>query len=76
MASAGSPHDDFARLGADIFEPGTPIGRGLTAEAAADMGLPAGVAVGAGLIDAHAGALASLGASRAESRAIRVAGWR
>ncbi len=54
---------DFARLGAEIFEPGTPIGRGLTAEAAADMGLPAGVAVGAGLIDAHAGALASLGAS-------------
>ena len=53
----------FSRLGANIVEPGTPLGRGLTAEAAAFLGLPAGAAVGAGLIDAHAGALASLGAS-------------
>jgi D-ribulokinase len=55
--------NNFARLGADIIEPGTPIGRGLTAEAAAAMGLNEGVSVGAGLVDAHAGALASLGAS-------------
>ncbi len=54
--------NDFARLGAEIVEPGRPLGIGLTAEAAAQMGLHAGAAVGAGLIDAHAGALASLGA--------------
>ena len=53
----------FARLGADIAAPGTPVGRGLTAEAAAAMGLNPGTPVGAGLIDAHAGALGTLGAS-------------
>src|SRR5208283_3319007 len=52
----------FSRLGAEILDPGTPLARGLTAEAAEAMGLNAGVPVGAGLIDAHAGALASLGA--------------
>ena len=54
--------DGFARLGADILEPGTPVAGGLTPEAAAAMGLPKGLPVGAGLVDAHAGALASLGA--------------
>ncbi len=52
----------FSRLGAEILDPGTPLARGLTAEAAEAMGLNAGVPVGAGLVDAHAGALASLGA--------------
>ncbi len=55
--------DGFARLGADIVQPGTPVGRGLTSEAAAALGLDPGTPVGAGLIDAHAGALATLGAS-------------
>jgi FGGY-family pentulose kinase len=55
--------DGFARIGAEVVEPGTPLGRGLTLEAAADMGLPAGVKVGAGLIDAHAGAVGTLAAS-------------
>ncbi len=54
--------NDFARLGAEILEPGTPVGSGLTAEAAAAMGLAEGTPVGAGLVDAHAGALASLAA--------------
>jgi HAD superfamily hydrolase (TIGR01509 family) len=54
--------DGFARLGADIVQPGTSIGRGLTAEAAAVLGLEPGTPVGAGLIDAHAGALGTLGA--------------
>ncbi len=53
----------FARLGADIAAPGTPVGSGLTAEAAAAMRLNPGTPVGAGLIDAHAGALGTLGAS-------------
>jgi D-ribulokinase len=59
----GLNDDGFGKLGADIVEPGTPIGRGLTAEAAAAMGLNPGTPVGAGLIDAHAGALGGVGAS-------------
>jgi FGGY-family pentulose kinase len=55
--------DGFARIGAEVVEPGTPLGRGLTPDAAAAMGLPAGVKVGAGLIDAHAGAVGTLAAS-------------
>ena len=55
--------DGFARIGAEVVEPGTPLGVGPHAEAAAAMGLPAGVKVGAGLIDAHAGAVGTLSAS-------------
>ncbi len=53
----------FARLGAEILTPGTRLGSGLTSEAAAAMELAEGTPVGAGLVDAHAGALASLSAS-------------
>ena len=53
----------YARIGAEVVGPGTPLGAGLTVEAAAAMGLPAGVKVGAGLIDAHAGAVGTLSAS-------------
>ena len=60
---AALAENDFARLGAEILEPGMPVGSGLTSEAAADMGLIEGTPVGAGLVDAHAGALASLAAS-------------
>lgn len=49
--------DGFARLGAEIVAPGTPLARGLTEQAAEALGLAAGTPVGAGLIDAHAGAL-------------------
>jgi FGGY-family pentulose kinase len=59
----------FARIGADVVEPGTPLGAGLTVEAAAAMGLPVGVKVGAGLIDAHAGAVGTLSASFAGEHA-------
>ncbi|XP_041848180.1 FGGY carbohydrate kinase domain-containing protein-like isoform X2 [Melanotaenia boesemani] len=42
--------------------PGSPLGDGLTPEAAADLGLNPGTAVGASLIDAHAGGLGVIGA--------------
>ncbi len=45
---------------------GTPLGR-LTEEAAADLGLTTDCEVGAGLIDAHAGALAALGSHLASA---------
>jgi len=53
----------FSRIGAEIVAPGTALGRGLAPDAARDFGLPPGVPVAAGLIDAHAGALATLGAT-------------
>jgi len=55
-----------ARIGADVVAPGTALGRGLAADAATAFGLPPGVPVGAGLIDAHAGALATLGVARGD----------
>jgi D-ribulokinase len=54
--------ENYARIGAATAWPGTPLGRGLTSESAAVMGLRPRTAVGAGLIDAHAGAAGTLGA--------------
>jgi D-ribulokinase len=54
--------DHYARIGAATAWPGTPLGQGLTAEAAAAMALRPGTPVGAGLVDAHAGAAGTLGA--------------
>ncbi len=57
--------EGFARIGTEIVEPGRPLGQGLTAAAAADLGLNAGTAVGASLIDAHAGGVGTLGGTAA-----------
>ena len=54
--------DGFSRIGQTIVAPGTPLGHGLSPEAASAMGLVAGIAVGAGLIDAHAGGVGTVGA--------------
>lgn len=54
--------DDFERIGTVVTDPGTRLAKGLTAEAAADLGLVPGIAVGVGMIDAHAGAIGTLGA--------------
>jgi D-ribulokinase len=54
--------ENYTRIGAKTAPPGAPLGRGLTAEAAAAMGLRLETPVGAGLIDAHAGAAGTLGA--------------
>lgn len=52
--------EGFARIGTRILPPGRALGAGLTAAAAADLGLRPGTPVGAGLIDAHAGGLGSV----------------
>lgn len=52
---------DFARIGAEVVEPGAALGAGLSEAAARDLGLRVGLPVGAGLIDAHAGALGTMG---------------
>ncbi|MEX3915016.1 FGGY-family carbohydrate kinase, partial [Paraburkholderia sp. BR10872] len=54
--------EGFARIGRTIVEPGTPLGSGLTPEAAAQLGLRAGTAVATGVIDAHAGGIGTVGA--------------
>ena len=53
--------DDFARIGTEIVPGGTPLGNGLTEQAATELGLKPGTAVAAGLIDAHAGGVGSVG---------------
>ena len=53
--------EDFARIGQRVVEPGTPLGAGLTAQAAGELGLAAGTPVGAGMIDAHAGGIGTVG---------------
>ena len=53
--------EKFARIGQLIVEPGTPCGSGLTDDAAQQMGLLAGTPVAAGMIDAHAGGIGTVG---------------
>ena len=54
--------DNFRRIGQTIRPMGTPLGGGLTARAAKELGLIAGTPVGGSIIDAHAGGLGMLGA--------------
>ena len=53
--------DNYSRIGNRIVEPATALGAGLTASAAADLGLKPGTPVAASLIDAHAGAVGTIG---------------
>jgi len=59
--------EGFARIGAMVVAPGTALAQGLTADAAADLGLRAGTPVAAGLIDAHAGGVGTVGAIGADA---------
>ncbi len=58
----GLADESFHRIGTKIVAGGTPLGDGLTLEAAADLGLTRGTPVAAGLIDAHAGGVGTVGA--------------
>uniref|UniRef100_A0A8C3X3X7 FGGY carbohydrate kinase domain-containing protein n=1 Tax=Catagonus wagneri TaxID=51154 RepID=A0A8C3X3X7_9CETA len=54
--------NNYSKIGNQVLPPGASLGSGLTPEAAKDLGLPAGIAVAASLIDAHAGGLGVIGA--------------
>lgn len=53
--------EGFSRIGQTILEPGTPVGKGLTSAAALELGLVPGIPVSAGMIDAHAGGIGTVG---------------
>ena len=59
----------FARIGTEIVPAGEALGSGLTELAAAELGLQRGTAVGAGLIDAHAGGVGTVGAAATSTMA-------
>lgn len=59
----------FARIGTEIVPAGEALGSGLTELSAAELGLQHGTAVGAGLIDAHAGGLGTVGAAATSTMA-------
>ncbi|KAB0681876.1 FGGY-family carbohydrate kinase [Aureimonas leprariae] len=61
--------EGFERIGTEIVDIATPLGQGLTQQAADELGLPPGVPVGASLIDAHSGGVGTLGASRPNGHA-------
>jgi D-ribulokinase len=52
--------EGFVRIGTEVVPPGTRVG-GLTEAAAAELGLAAGTPVAAGMIDAHAGGIGTVG---------------
>ncbi len=55
--------DDHGRIGRRVRPMGEPVGSGLTAVAADELGLTAGTPVAVAIIDAHAGGLGLLGAA-------------
>ncbi len=55
--------DDFRRIGRRVRPMGEPVGGGLTAKAAGELGLTPGTPVGVSIIDAHAGGIGMIGAS-------------
>jgi D-ribulokinase len=54
--------EGFARIGERVVDAGTPLGSGLTATAASELGLRTGTPVATGVIDAHAGGIGTVGA--------------
>jgi D-ribulokinase len=64
--------DKYRRIGTEIVAPGTPVGAGLSEQAARDLGLNPGTPVGASLIDAHAGGVGAIGGRDAFGKAADV----
>jgi len=58
--------EGFTRIGTNIVSAGVALGTGLTERAAHELGLRVGTPVAAGLIDAHAGGIGSVGAQNGE----------
>jgi D-ribulokinase len=54
--------EKFCRIGTNVIDPGNAVGDGLSHKAAQELGLNTGIAVSAGLIDAHAGGVGTVGA--------------
>ncbi|MBV8792375.1 MAG: FGGY-family carbohydrate kinase [Pseudolabrys sp.] len=61
-----------AKIGNEIVEPGTPIGRGLASQAAQELGLIPGTPVAASLIDAHAGGVGTVGGSSSDAEGVAI----
>ncbi|QNQ64095.1 FGGY-family carbohydrate kinase [Brucella sp. 6810] len=59
--------ESFVRIGTDVRAGGENLG-GLSKQAAAELGLRPGTAIAAGLIDAHAGGIGTVGARGSEGR--------
>lgn len=53
--------NNWSKIGSLVQSPGSPCGDGLTVEAANELGLLPGTAVGSSMIDAHAGGLGMIG---------------
>lgn len=61
--------EGFRRLGTDIRPMGAPVGTGVSARAAAELGVPEGIPVGTSAIDAHAGGIGTIGAALGDGAA-------
>lgn len=53
--------EGFRRIGTEVLPLGRAVGQGLSAQSAAEFGLPEGTPVGTSMIDAHAGGIGVIG---------------
>ncbi|KAJ8980914.1 hypothetical protein NQ317_011555 [Molorchus minor] len=53
--------NNWRKIGSVVLAPGSPVGNGLSEDAAAELGLLVGTPVGTSMIDAHAGGLGLIG---------------